>query len=279
MRAGSSVPRAGRQGELDEILGYHLEQAYRYRSELGPTGEGRSRAGHARGRGLWKGRPTSTLDVGRDESSSPRAVSLLPGNIHFGELLTELGSALMLTGIRPCRGVLEEAVTAAAAGRRHSARGSCPDRARVPQDGCGLGGRGPSRLRRSPVGRSISRRPAIPGLARAPATAQRGRHSRRPLGRGRRRSIAHWVMLEGGRPPRGGNACSGPGSLSLYSGPTPVDEAIVRCEDSVTPRSRAPLARMRTRTAGGCNRQYSRRPARDAWGLRRGSSALGEPRA
>src|SRR5213078_4060131 len=30
---------AGRAGELDEIVGYHLEQAFRYREQLGPLDE------------------------------------------------------------------------------------------------------------------------------------------------------------------------------------------------------------------------------------------------
>jgi len=38
--AGWLVQRGGDLEELDEIAGYHLEQAFRYRAELGPTDEG-----------------------------------------------------------------------------------------------------------------------------------------------------------------------------------------------------------------------------------------------
>src|SRR5207248_6176224 len=31
--------RAGRAGDVDEIVGYHLEQAFRYREQLGPLDE------------------------------------------------------------------------------------------------------------------------------------------------------------------------------------------------------------------------------------------------
>ena len=39
---------AGRAGELDEIVGYHYEQAFRYRQELGPLDEARGAAPIAR---------------------------------------------------------------------------------------------------------------------------------------------------------------------------------------------------------------------------------------
>src|SRR5262249_4031174 len=44
----ASRTSAGRAGELDEIVGYHLESAYRYRTELGPlSDEGRELARRA----------------------------------------------------------------------------------------------------------------------------------------------------------------------------------------------------------------------------------------
>ena len=70
-----------RASELDEIIGYHLEQAYRYREELGPVGEGATelavRAGErlaAAGRRAIAARATSPPP----QASIARAVALLP---------------------------------------------------------------------------------------------------------------------------------------------------------------------------------------------------------
>jgi len=109
-----------RASELDEILGYHLEQAYRYRSELGPTGERgaelATRAGERLGR-AGRRAMVGGGDMTAAASLISRAVSLLPVKHPLRrELLTELGSALMMTGdFARAEGVLEEAVTAATA--------------------------------------------------------------------------------------------------------------------------------------------------------------------
>ncbi len=50
LRTGSSGAAGERAKELDEIIGYHLEQAYGYREELGPIGRGRRGAGDTRRR-------------------------------------------------------------------------------------------------------------------------------------------------------------------------------------------------------------------------------------
>jgi class 3 adenylate cyclase/tetratricopeptide (TPR) repeat protein len=106
----------GMSGELDEIVGYHLEQAYRFRAELGPTGELgaelATRAGERLGRA---GRRAISGDVAAAANLMSRAVSLLPAKHQLrGELLTELGSALMMGGdFSRADGVLEEAVSAA----------------------------------------------------------------------------------------------------------------------------------------------------------------------
>ncbi|MBA3364895.1 MAG: hypothetical protein H0U03_03795 [Actinobacteria bacterium] len=107
--------------ELEELLGYHLEQAYRYRGELGPlTDEARAvgaraatylaRAGdkaHARGDA-----PAAVNLFTRAAAATPAgARSRLP-------LLTELGEALFEAGdFTSAEAVLEEAIeTAEAAG-------------------------------------------------------------------------------------------------------------------------------------------------------------------
>jgi class 3 adenylate cyclase/tetratricopeptide (TPR) repeat protein len=119
--AGWLERKAGeRASELDEILGYHLEQAHRYREELGSVdadaAELATRAGErlaAAGRRAI----VSRGDVAAAATLISRAVSLLPSD-HAARpaLLTELGSILMRTGdFSRAEGVLDEAVEASAA--------------------------------------------------------------------------------------------------------------------------------------------------------------------
>jgi class 3 adenylate cyclase/predicted ATPase len=111
---------AERVGQFDEILGYHLEQAFRLRQELGATDqELRERAGTLlAGAGQRAAR--------RDDSPAAvslltRAAALLPDDhVERRALLAILGSALMRTGdFSRADGVLTEALAAAhAAGDR-----------------------------------------------------------------------------------------------------------------------------------------------------------------
>ena len=91
----------GRETEFEEILGYHLEQAVRYRSELGPLDEtGRSIAaraatklGSAGRRAFARGDTPAACNLLR------RAAALLPADDPARvELLTELTDALMEEG-------------------------------------------------------------------------------------------------------------------------------------------------------------------------------------
>jgi class 3 adenylate cyclase/tetratricopeptide (TPR) repeat protein len=108
-----------RARELDEILGYHLEQAFRYRQELGRVeaadyaiatrsgerlGEAGRRAIEARG------------DLSAAVNLISRAAALLPTDHALRrELLPELGSALIATGdFSRAEQVLTEALEAAA---------------------------------------------------------------------------------------------------------------------------------------------------------------------
>jgi class 3 adenylate cyclase/tetratricopeptide (TPR) repeat protein len=87
--------------ELDEIVGYHLEQAYRYRGELGPlTDSDRIAGGHA-GRLLARA-ARRALDRGDRRAAATlfeRAVELLPENtpervlvlVDLGRILVEAG--------------------------------------------------------------------------------------------------------------------------------------------------------------------------------------------
>ena len=113
-RAGANVV------EVEEILGYHLEQAFRYRSELGRPDErtaalavaaaehlaGAGRRAHARG------------DATAASNLLGRAAALLPPDAPaHPELLGALGSALVLAGeLTEADAVLAEAVEAGAAG-------------------------------------------------------------------------------------------------------------------------------------------------------------------
>jgi predicted ATPase/class 3 adenylate cyclase len=110
-----------RAREFDEIVGYHLERAFRYCQELGPVSEGdralAARAGHLLG---TAGRRAIAVraDVSAAVNLISRAVSLLPSEDTLRrKLLTELGSAMMRTGDFTERvdAVLSEALAAAAA--------------------------------------------------------------------------------------------------------------------------------------------------------------------
>jgi len=79
--------------ELDEILGYHLEQAFRYRAELGPLDEtARSLASQAADRLLAAAsRANGRGDLPAGESLAQRAVTLAdPGTASHREALLEL---------------------------------------------------------------------------------------------------------------------------------------------------------------------------------------------
>jgi tetratricopeptide (TPR) repeat protein len=109
-----------RANELEEILGYHLEQAFRYREELGPVGEdARQLAIRAGERLAAAGRRAivARSDLAAAVSLLSRSVALLPQDHPLRrELLPELGSALMRTGdFARAEGVLDDALESAAA--------------------------------------------------------------------------------------------------------------------------------------------------------------------
>jgi class 3 adenylate cyclase/tetratricopeptide (TPR) repeat protein len=229
-----------RASELDEILGYHLEQAYRYRAELGPTGVGGAELASRAGERLGQAGRRAMVgggDVAAAASLISRAVSLLPVEHALRrELLTELGSALMMTGdFARAEGVLEEAVTAATAAgdARWEARalierefhktfaGSEDASLTIPEvtaeaipileeAGDHLGLARAWRLRSE-----VDIRAAHWG-ARAEALERALGHARQ-AGDVREEAtiIAHLAQ-------------------SLYYGPTPVEEAIARCEEFLT---------------------------------------------
>jgi class 3 adenylate cyclase/tetratricopeptide (TPR) repeat protein len=110
---------AGDSKEYDEIIGYHLEQAYGYREELGPVAEGAAALATRGGELLAAAgrRAIKRGDISAAASLISRAVKLLPSDHpRRPELLTELGSTLMRAGdFSRVKDVLDEAGEAAAA--------------------------------------------------------------------------------------------------------------------------------------------------------------------
>jgi class 3 adenylate cyclase/tetratricopeptide (TPR) repeat protein len=105
-RLGTSAP--------DEIVGYHLEQAYRYGAELGApdpiVGERAAERLAAAGQAARARR-----DMQAAANLLRRAADLVPGDPRRPALLVGLGEALHATGeIEPAASVLEEAASLAA---------------------------------------------------------------------------------------------------------------------------------------------------------------------
>ena len=100
-RTGSRARSPDRLQEYDEILGFHLERAWRYREELGLTGE-RERAIGARAAGHFASaarRASARIDLRAAASLLGRAIALLDeGDPSYPELLWEWGVALNRQG-------------------------------------------------------------------------------------------------------------------------------------------------------------------------------------
>jgi predicted ATPase/class 3 adenylate cyclase len=102
---------AERVGEYEEIIGYHLEEAHRYRVELGPVDararglarQAAERLGRAGRRALDRG------DVAAASNLLTRAAALLPPGEQRVELLLDLGDALSVVDIGRAGSVLAEA--------------------------------------------------------------------------------------------------------------------------------------------------------------------------
>jgi tetratricopeptide (TPR) repeat protein len=236
-----------RVNEIEEILGYHLEQAYRYRAELGPVGDaGAALAARAGERLAAAGRRAVVGggDVGAAANLISRAVSLLPSNHPLrGELLIELASALMATGaFKDADDVLGEALAEAveAGDARLEARASI------------------EREFHKIFAGSAEASLTIPEVtARAiPVLEEAGDH----LGLARAWRLRGEVAVLAGRWGARVDALDraleharlaaneqeeitlvGLLVMALYFGPTPVDEAIARCEGFLAEMSGEPL--------------------------------------
>jgi class 3 adenylate cyclase len=116
---------AGRAAELEELIGYHLERAYRLRREVGGedaaavelAARAAERLGAAGRRALRR------ADISGGENLQGRAIELLSATApERWELLSELGFALFDAGDLPrAKSVLVEAIDAAQAAGDHRA--------------------------------------------------------------------------------------------------------------------------------------------------------------
>ena len=114
MRAGSSARRAIGSREFEEVLAYHLEQAARLRSELGPLDEhGRELADEAAARLAAGGRrAVARGDLLAASKLLDRAVALMdPDDPVRVDLLVRLGTASIHSGdLERARSALDQAV-------------------------------------------------------------------------------------------------------------------------------------------------------------------------
>jgi tetratricopeptide (TPR) repeat protein len=107
-----------RVAEFEEIVGYHLEHAYRYRAELGPVDDaGRALAGAAAERLAAAGRRAlAHWDIAATDNLLSRAIALLPpDDPERIELLRNLGVALGQSDLLRADEVLVEAMESARA--------------------------------------------------------------------------------------------------------------------------------------------------------------------
>ena len=102
--------------EFEEILGYHLEQSFRYRAELGPVDDPTRAVAFRAAQRLSAagGRALARWDVSAAVNMLSRAVDLLsPGDPLRLEVLPDLGIALAQSDIPRADEVLTEAIEAA----------------------------------------------------------------------------------------------------------------------------------------------------------------------
>jgi predicted ATPase/class 3 adenylate cyclase len=231
--------------EVEEILGYHFEQAYGYLSELYQVDErGQKLAGRAAERLAAAGRRA----LGRGDASAAtnllgRAASLLPTDAPGREqLLGELGAALVLAGeFSDADLVLTEAIeTSVAAQNRRLELHALLERAFLRALTDPQGGVDELRLVTARAIPELEELGDDLGLAKA----------------WRRIGDMHWMMNQWdeleralerarGHAERAGDAREAAGALmrvpmAIYYGPTHVPEAIQRAEDILARAQKAP---------------------------------------
>ena len=108
---------AGERSEFDEIVGYHLEQAYRYRSELGPLDPAAEQIGRRGGELLGAAgmRARGRFDMPAAVNLLERALTLLPtDHPRRSELRLALGDALIERDFEAAERTLGELIEDAA---------------------------------------------------------------------------------------------------------------------------------------------------------------------
>jgi tetratricopeptide (TPR) repeat protein len=238
-RAESSV-------EVEEILGYHLEQAFRYWSELGADDERtRELAARARERLAAAGRRAVVRgDVSAATNLLGRARALLTADVSGREeILGELGAALVLAGeFADADEVLTEAIEVAAAAQNqrvelHAQLERAFLRALTDPEG------GVNELRRVAEGAVFGLGELGDDLGLAKAW--------------RRIADVHWMMNQWdeqeraleralAHAKRAGDSREAAGALmrlpmAIYYGPTPVPEAIHRADAILDRATEAPI--------------------------------------
>jgi DNA-binding SARP family transcriptional activator len=226
----------GREAGRDEIVGYHLEQAYRYRTELGPADEAAQRLGQAAGEKLGAAgmRAWKRSDAPAASNLLGRSASLLPVSERRAEVLCEFALAQRLAGGSTLRQTLEEAFDiAVAAGSRRTEL-----RARVELAYAGLYGVGGLQGTAEAVLEAAS--VAIPVLEEvgddralgrawyAVAEVQNMRLNNRARGEAAATALRHYRRT--GFSP---SLCLTGQAAALYHGPTAAPEAIRRCEQLI----------------------------------------------
>jgi class 3 adenylate cyclase/tetratricopeptide (TPR) repeat protein len=225
----------GRELEFEEILGFHLEQAYRYRSEIGlvdaearAVGErAATKLGSAGRRALERGDTPAAASLLR------RATDVLPRESRFRiELMIDLGEARLGLGEF---GAMGEALDEAEAVSRELDDQPLLARVgllRVAHEVFGPGGSGGASRALDEAARARTILEPVgddAGLARAWRLTM---NTENMLGNFERASIAaerlvHHATLAGDR--RLASRSSSAISYILVHGPTPVDEAVEQC--------------------------------------------------
>jgi class 3 adenylate cyclase/tetratricopeptide (TPR) repeat protein len=226
---------ADRGGEVEEMLGWHLERALRFRAELGPLdAAGRALAARAAGQLAAAGRRAiGRGDLPASVNLLERAIDLLPpadrDRLH---LLTELGEALILkVELERAERVLDEAVAAAdRTGDRglaaHATLGKLELRLESPD-------RGPDRYRDDvqQVLSLLERLDDRQGQARAWRLLGLDSYLRCLIGRSEeefQRAVEHARAAADERVEAGNLYAL---VQAAYWGPTPVAEGIRRCQE------------------------------------------------
>ncbi|HLG07454.1 MAG TPA: BTAD domain-containing putative transcriptional regulator [Gaiellaceae bacterium] len=221
--------------ELDEFVGYHLEQAYRLRTELGEADrrtarlaeDGGRRLGEAGVRALKRGDTPATINL------LGRATSLIPQDASLRRLLLcELGIALRMSG---ASSAAADVLAAATESSQQAGDRQVELRARIEYEYVRLhiesGRTADALLDAAAAGipmfetvgddRSLGRAWLLSGYVRG---GRRGDHKAWLIAA--ERALVHYVSS--GWP---ASTCLGEISHALYHGPTPVHQAITRCKE------------------------------------------------